>query len=79
MKAKKAQPGSEVSAKCMRAMKRASQARNRELVASGGVPPEAVFLVRPDKLQNARIEWPRGSLLDEEELPHQPERKTGKT
>jgi len=47
-----------ISPKRARAMKRASQQRDRRLVASGTVPPEAMLLLRPDQLKGAHIEWP---------------------
>jgi hypothetical protein len=74
MKAKNSQTGSEVSAKRLWAMKREAQARDRERVAKGAVLPEAMLLLRPDQLRGARIEWPKGSLLDEEAQPCHSER-----
>jgi len=46
-------------------MKRAAQARDRKLVASGKVPPEAMIILRPERLKGAVIEWPEDSLLDD--------------
>src|SRR6185312_15998305 len=47
-----------VSAKRLWAMKRQAQARDRELVAAGAVSPDAVLLLRPQRVQGARIRWP---------------------
>lgn len=47
-----------VSGKRLRAMKRASQARDRMLARRGDVPPEAMLLLRPERLRGARIQWP---------------------
>ena len=46
-------------------MKRKAQARDRELVARGEVPPEAMLLLRPKRLQGAHIERPDASLIDD--------------
>lgn len=54
-----------VSAKQLLAMKRKAQARSRSLVASGALPPEAVLLLRPDRLKDASIEWPDAPLIDD--------------
>ena len=54
-----------VSGKQLWAMKRKAQARDRELVARGEVPPEAMLLLRPKRLQGAHIEWPAASLIDD--------------
>jgi hypothetical protein len=64
MKAKKVQSPA-VSAAHMQALKRASQARDHALVASGAVPPEAMLLIRPEMLRGAIVEWPKESLLDQ--------------
>ncbi|HEX6998976.1 MAG TPA: type II toxin-antitoxin system RelB/DinJ family antitoxin [Gammaproteobacteria bacterium] len=53
------------SGKRLWAMKRAAQARDRRLVASGKVPPEAMIMLRPERLKGAVIEWPEASLLDD--------------
>lgn len=47
-----------VSGKRLRAMKRASQARDRALAERGDVPPESMLLLRPERLRGARVEWP---------------------
>ena len=36
-----------------------AQARDHELAARGDVPPAAMLLLRPNRLQGAFIEWPR--------------------
>jgi hypothetical protein len=45
-------------------MKRASQARDRELVARGAVSSEDLMLVKPKDLRGARIRWPNAKLSD---------------
>ena len=47
------------------AMKRNAQERDQRLVAHGDVPPEAMLLLRPKRLEGAQIQWPEGSLLDD--------------
>lgn len=47
-----------VPGKQLRAMKRASQARDRALAQRGDVSAEAMLLLRPERLRGARIEWP---------------------
>lgn len=54
-----------VSGKRLWAMKRKAQARSRALVASDALPPEAVLLLRPDRLKGASIEWPDAPLIDD--------------
>ena len=54
-----------VSQKALRRMKSAQQMRDRELVAKGAVPPEAMLFLRPERLKGVRITWPRGPLTDE--------------
>lgn len=54
-----------VSGKQLWAMKRKAQARDHEVAARGKVPPEAMLLLRPQRLQGAHIEWPDGSLIDD--------------
>ena len=46
-----------VSARKLRAMKRASQKRDHELIAKGGVD-RAVFLINPDDAKRSRVEFP---------------------
>jgi len=53
-----------VSGKQMWAMKRKAQARDHALAARGEVLPEAMLLLRPRRLQGARIEWPDAPLID---------------
>jgi len=44
--------------------KRQSQARDRELVESGKVPPEAMFLIPPEMIAGAKVvRWPKGASL----------------
>lgn len=45
------------SSKRLQAMKRASQSRDRKLVAKGGAVDE-MFLIHPDLAKGARIVWP---------------------
>ena len=45
-------------------MKRASQARDRQLVARGALSPEDVMLVKPKALRGASIRWPTAKLSD---------------
>jgi hypothetical protein len=54
-----------VSGKLLWAMKRKAQARDHELAACGDVPAEAMLLLRPKRLEGARIEWPDTSLTDD--------------
>lgn len=54
-----------VSGKQLRAMKRATQSRDRALVERGEVPPESMLMLRPERLKGARVEWPEDSQLDE--------------
>jgi addiction module RelB/DinJ family antitoxin len=46
------------------AMKRASQARDRQLVARGQVQPEALMFLKPQDLEGARVQWPKARLRD---------------
>jgi hypothetical protein len=54
-----------VSGKHLWAMKRKAQKRDRELAARGEVPPAAMLLLRPNRLQSALIEWPDAPLVDD--------------
>jgi addiction module RelB/DinJ family antitoxin len=54
-----------VSGKRLWAMKRKAQARDHELASRDKVPPEAMLLLRPKRLQGAYIEWPDVSLIDD--------------
>lgn len=54
-----------VSGKHLAAMKRAEQARDRDLAAAGALPAEARLMLRPERLEGAEIQWPSGSLLDD--------------
>jgi addiction module RelB/DinJ family antitoxin len=54
-----------VSGKHLRAMKRKAQARDHELATRGEVPPAAMLLLRPERLQGALVEWPDASLIDD--------------
>ena len=54
-----------IRAEKMWAMKRESQARDRELIASGAVSSGRFLFIRPDMLRGAKFVWPEGSLLDE--------------
>src|SRR3989440_191274 len=50
-----------VSGKQLWAMKRKAQARDHALAARGDVPPEAMLLLRPKRLEGAGIRWPGAS------------------
>lgn len=47
-----------VPGKQLRAMKRASQARDRALVQRADLPAESMLFLRPERLRGARVEWP---------------------
>ncbi len=47
------------------AMKRDQQARDQALVRAGKVPPEAMFLLREERLKDATLEWPNTPLVDD--------------
>lgn len=46
------------------AMKRESQARDRQLLARGQVQPEALMFLKPQHLEEARVRWPKTRLRD---------------
>jgi hypothetical protein len=46
-----------VSAKRRRKVKKASQVRDRALIAKGGAVPE-MFLIRPEVAEDAQVAWP---------------------
>ncbi|SRR5579872_278951 len=46
------------------AMKRQSQARDRQLVAIGRVQPEELMFLKPEDLEGARVQWPKARLRD---------------
>jgi DNA-damage-inducible protein J len=46
------------------AMKRQSQVRDRHLVASGQLQPEALMFLKPQDLEGARVQWPKARLRD---------------
>ena len=52
------------SGKQLWAMKRKAQARDQALVSRGAVPPEAMLLLRPERLRGAQIDWPEAPLSD---------------
>lgn len=52
------------SSKKLQSIKRASQARDRKLVAKDGAVDE-MFLIGPDLAKNAKIAWPDVDLIDE--------------
>lgn len=54
-----------VSGKHLWAMKRAAQARHRELVERGEIPPGGSLMFPTDVIKSARVEWPDDSALDE--------------
>jgi addiction module RelB/DinJ family antitoxin len=45
-------------------MKRASQARDRHLMARGALSAEDVMLIKPKALRGASIRWPTAKLSD---------------
>ena len=51
--------GRVASSRKLQTMKRASQSRDRKLVAKGGAVDE-MFLIHPDLVKRARIVWPEG-------------------
>jgi addiction module RelB/DinJ family antitoxin len=53
-----------VSGKRLWQMKRASQARDRQLMARGALSAEDVMLIKPKALRGASIRWPRAKLSD---------------
>ncbi|MGO9992109.1 MAG: hypothetical protein ACLPTF_06310 [Steroidobacteraceae bacterium] len=52
------------SSKRLQSIKRASQSRDRKLVAKGGAVDE-MFLIGPDLAKNAKVAWPDVDLFDE--------------
>jgi hypothetical protein len=52
------------SSKKLQSIKRASQSRDRKLVAKEGAIDE-MFLIGPDLAKNAKVTWPDVDLLDE--------------
>lgn len=53
-----------VSGKRLWQMKRASQARDRQLIAQGVLSAEDVMLIKPKALRGASIRWPTAKLTD---------------
>ena len=53
-----------VSGKRLWQMKRASQARDRRLLAQGALSAEDVMLIKPKALRGASIRWPTAKLCD---------------
>jgi len=53
-----------VPAKLLSQMKRASQARDHDLVARGELSAEDLMLVKPKALRRASIRWPNTKLSD---------------
>jgi hypothetical protein len=54
-----------VPAKQLWAMKRKAQARDHENAALRKVRPEAMLLLRPERLQGVQVQWPDTSLTDD--------------
>jgi hypothetical protein len=54
------------SSKILQSMKRASQSRDRKLVAKDGAVDE-MFLIGPDLAKNAKVAWPDVDLIDEQQ------------
>ena len=52
------------SSKKLQSIKRASQSRDRKLVAKEGAVDE-MFLIGPDLAKNAKVAWPDVDLIDE--------------
>ena len=55
-------------------MKRASQSRDRKLVAKDGAVDE-MFLIGPDLAKNAKVDWPDVDLIDEH-APYAPQQRS---
>jgi hypothetical protein len=53
------------SSKKLRSIKRASQSRDRKLVAKNGAIDE-MFLISPDLVKSAEVAWPDVDLIDEQ-------------
>jgi addiction module RelB/DinJ family antitoxin len=53
-----------VPAKLLWQMKRASQARDQDLVARGELSAEDLMLIKPKALRRATIRWPNTKLSD---------------
>jgi addiction module RelB/DinJ family antitoxin len=56
--------GERVSDRRLWQMKRASQARDRDLVARGELSAADVMLIKPKALRGASIRWPTAKLSD---------------
>lgn len=54
-----------VSGKRLWEIKREAQERDHALLESGNVSPESMMLLRPHRLQGARVEWPDDALVDD--------------
>jgi hypothetical protein len=52
--------------KKLQSMKRASQSRDRKLVAKNGAVDE-MFLIGPDLAKSAKVAWPDVDLIDEQQ------------
>ena len=63
-----------VSSKRLQTMKRASQSRDRKLVAKEGAVDE-MFLIGPDLAKNAKVDWPDVDLIDEH-APYAPQQRS---
>jgi DNA-damage-inducible protein J len=48
----------------LQAMKRAAQARDHALAASGELPAGQMLLIRPEQARKARLQWPAVALSD---------------
>jgi hypothetical protein len=67
----------QASVKKLWAMKKKAQARDRALLASGEVTPEAMLLLRPEQLKGAKITWPEAPL-NETATPVPKKRSSGR-
>ena len=67
------------SAKVLWRLKRQAQARDRELLDRGAAAPETMIFLRPDRLKNVRIVWPKTSLRDVAEGERRGTRKQNKS
>lgn len=72
-----------ISARTAWRWKRQAQARDRELVASGNLPPESVFLIPPEIARRAKVRaWPDLSLVSDspniDDLPESKRRRAKK-
>ncbi len=58
-----------VSAHFLWAMKCQQQVRDRARIRNGAAKPEDFLFLRPEILKGAKIQWPQGPLIDEDQDP----------